>query len=270
MNKNQRTTLHTLSVLALAALMGACTSAPSQPAAPMPPTIAQHSTPDLASYDWNLTAAFDAQGQPDGRWLLAGREPLQLHFEDQRLSVRKLCNMLGAHFGTQGNDIQLTQTMSTKRACADQALMQLEQRVGQLLPSMKRYQLTAGATSRLQLIFADGSRWELAGQPTPQTQYGGPAARIFLEVAPERVACSHGVMKNAQCLRVREIRYADNGVKQSVGEWQMFYGEIQGWQHEKGMRNVLRINRYAVKTPPADASAYAYVLDMVVETERVK
>lgn len=36
------------------------------------------------------------------------------------------------------------------------------------------------------------------------------------------------------------------------------------------MRNVLRINRYAVKTPPADASAYAYVLDMVVETERVK
>jgi hypothetical protein len=178
--------------------------------------------------------------------------------------------MLGAHFGTQGNDIQLTQTMSTKRACADQALMQLEQRVGQLLPSMKRYQLTAGATSRLQLIFADGSRWELAGQPTPQTQYGGPAERIFLEVAPERVACSHGVMKNAQCLRVREIRYADNGVKQSVGEWQMFYGEIQGWQHEKGMRNVLRINRYAVKTPPADASAYAYVLDMVVETERVK
>ena len=60
MNKNQRTTLHTLYVLALAALMGACTSAPSQPAAPMPPTIAQHSTFDLGSYDWNLTAAFDA------------------------------------------------------------------------------------------------------------------------------------------------------------------------------------------------------------------
>ena len=64
MNKNQRTTLHTLSVLALAALMGACTSAPSQPAAPMPPTIAQHSTPDLASYDWNLTAAFDRTVEP--------------------------------------------------------------------------------------------------------------------------------------------------------------------------------------------------------------
>ncbi len=260
----------TLSALALAALMSACTSAPSQPAVPMPPTIAQHSAPDLVSYDWNLTAAFDAQGQPDGRWLLAGREPLQLHFEDQRLSVRKLCNMLGAHFGTQGNDIQLTQTMSTKRACADQALMQLEDRVGALLPTMKRYQLRAASTPELQLWFADGSRWQLAGQPTPQTQYGGPGERIFLEVAPERVACSHGVMKNAQCLRVREIRYADNGVKQSVGEWQMFYDEIQGWQHEKGMRNVLRLHRYQVKNPPADASRYAYVLDMVVETERMK
>ena len=84
---------------------------------------------------------------------------------------------------------------------------------------------------------------------------------------PIAVSKPHGI---TQCLRVREIRYADNVVKQSVGEWQMFYGEIQGWQHEKGMRNVLRINRYAVKTPPADASAYAYVLDMVVETERVK
>ena len=263
-------TISTLSALALAALMSACTNAPALPQAPMPPTIAQHSAPDLASYDWNLTAAFDARGKPDGRWLLAGHSPMQLHFEDQHLSVRKLCNVLGANFGTQGNDIQLAQPMSTKRACADQALMQLEQRVGQLLPSMKRYQLHAGATPRLELWFADGTRWQLSGQPTPQTQYGGPAERVFLEVAPDRVACSHGVVKDAQCLRVRELRYADNGVKQSVGEWQMFYGEVQGYTHEKGVRNVLRINRYQLKNPPADASSHAYVLDMVVETERVR
>ena len=263
-------TIPTLSALALAALMSACTSAPTQPPAPMPPTIAQQAAPDLASYDWNLTAAFDAQGKPDGRWLLAGRSPMQLHFEDQRLSVRNLCNVLSAGFGTQGNDIQLSHAISTKRACANQALMQLEDRVGALLPTMKRYQLRAGSTPQLQLLFADGTRWELAGQPTPQTQYGGPGERIFLEVAPERVACNHGLMKNAQCLRVREIRYADNGVKQSVGEWQMFYGEVQGYTHEKGIRNVLRINRYKRQNPPADASSYAYVLDMVVESERVR
>lgn len=263
-----RASIQTLSTLTLAALMGACTSAPLQPQAPMA-AADQQAAPDLAAYDWNLTAAFDVQGKSDGSWLLPGRTPMQLHFEDQRLSVRNLCNMLGAGFGTQGNDIQLTQAMSTQRACADQALMRLEQRVGALLPTMKRYQLRPGRTPDLQLLFADGTRWLLAGQPTPQTQYGGPGERIFLEVAPERVACSHGMAKNAQCLRVREIRYAGNGVKQSVGEWQMFYGEVQGYTHHNGMRNVLRINRYRLKNPPADASAYAYVLDMVVESERV-
>lgn len=266
--KPYRTT-RTLCALALAALVGACTSAPTQPPAPMT-AAEQQKVPDLASYDWTLTAAFDAQGKPDNRWLLPGHPALQLHFEDQRLSVRHLCNLLGAHFGTQGSNIQIAQPMSTRRACADQALMQLEDRVGMLLPAMKRHQLHAGSTPRLQLWFADGTRWDLTGQPTPQTRYGGPGERIFLEVAPQRVACSHGVMKDAQCLRVREIRYADNGVRQSVGEWQPFYGEVQGYQHETGVRNVLRINRFKRQNPPADAASYAYVLDMVVETERVK
>lgn len=258
-----------LAALALAALMSACASTPSQQE-PMPSAAAQASAPTLAAYDWSLAAALDAQGRPDGRWLLAGHAPLQLHFEGQHLSVRQLCNLMGANFATQGEDMQLNPLMSTKRACADPALMQLEDRVGTLLPTVRRYRLLAGATPRLQLFFADGSRWELTGQPTPQTQYGGPGERVFLEVAPERVACSHGVVRNAQCLRVREIRYADNGVKTHVGPWQPFYDEVQGYTHEAGVRNVLRITRFKRQNPPADASAYAYVLDMVVESERVK
>ena len=175
----------------------------------------------------------------------------------------------GADFGTQGNDIQPTQTMSTKRACADQALMQLEDRVGALPPTMKRYSRAPPARPSRNRGLPTAAAGELAGQPTPQTQYGGPAERIFLEVAPERVACSHGVMKNAQCLRARDPLCRQR--REAVGgRMADVHGEIQGWQHEKGMRNVLRINHYAVKTPPADASAYAYVLDMVVETERVK
>ncbi|WP_404302198.1 DUF4377 domain-containing protein [Alicycliphilus denitrificans] len=258
---NHRTTIPRLCTLALAALMTACTSTPSQP---------QAGAPDLAAYDWNLTAALDAQGRPDGRWLPAGHDPLQLHFEGQQLSVRKLCNLLGARFGTRGDEMQLAQPLSTKRACADPALMQLEQRVGAQLPTVQRYQLHAGGTPRLQLFFADGSRWELAGQPTPQTQYGGPGERMFLEVAPERVACSRGPVQTAQCLRVRELRYGDNGVKTHVGPWQPFYDEVQGYTHEPGVRTVLRLNRFKRQNAPADASAYAYVLDMVVESERVK
>lgn len=270
---NDKQAIKTLAALALAALVGACASAPPQAPAAMPSTTAQNGAPSLSSHDWNLTSAFDAQGRPDDGWRVAGRAPVQLHFEGQRLSVRNLCNMLGASFGTQGGDMQLGRPVSTMRACADKDLMRLEQRVGAQLPTVKRYRLDAGSTPRLQLFFADGSRWELAGQPTPQTQYGGPGERMFLEVAPQRVACNHPLMPQAQCLRVRDVHYGDNGVRQSVGEWRIFHGEIEGYQHEAGMRNVLRLQRYPATRPgqpqPADAPRHAYLLDMVVETERV-
>ena len=73
-----------------------------------------------------------------------------------------------------------------------------------------------------------------------------------------------------QCLQVREVRYDDAGRKTTTGEWGNFYGSIEGYQHEPGIRNVLRIKRYTVQNPPADASRYAYVLDMMVESERTK
>jgi len=39
---------------------------------------------------------------------------------------------------------------------------------------------------RLTLTFIDGTRWQLDGSPTAQTQYGSAGERIFLEVAPQR------------------------------------------------------------------------------------
>ena len=38
----------------------------------------------------------------------------------------------------------------------------------------------------------------------------------------------------------------------------------------RSARNVLRLQRYTHKQVPADASKYAYVLDMVVESEAPK
>ena len=119
---------------------------------------------------------------------------------------------------------------------------------------------------RLTVQFIDGTRWQLQGSPTAQTQYGSAPERIFLEVGPQRKACTHGVMKDAQCLQVREIRYADNGVKTYTGQWENFYSEIEGYKHEAGVSNVLRINRFKRQNVPADASSYVYVLDMVVSS----
>ncbi|HYM87381.1 MAG TPA: DUF4377 domain-containing protein, partial [Pseudoxanthomonas sp.] len=45
---------------------------------------------------------------------------------------------------------------------------------------------------------------------------------------------------------------------------------IEGYTHEAGIRNVLRVKRYTIKHPPADGSSLVYVLDMVVESEATK
>jgi len=263
----------TLAAAVLAALLAACGSNP-QGAAPVTPPSASSTDPahTLQAYDWDLAAAYDGRGQTAPGWLLAGRPAARLHFEKDGLSVQNLCNRLGAGYALDGQRLTVNRPMSTLRACADRELMDLEHRMATQLPQAQRYELRSStATPQLVLHFADGSRWELAGSPTPATRYGSAGERIFLEVAPERVACNHPLMPNAQCLRVRDVRYADNGVRQGMGEWRIFQGEIDGYQHERGIRNVLRVQRYPLARNgqlPADAPSHAYVLDMVVESER--
>lgn len=271
-----------LAAATLATLLAACSSQPQGAPMTQPPSPSSSvSSPSssahtLQAYDWDLVSAHDAQGQAAPGWLLAGKRALRLHFEGQRLSVQNLCNMMGAGYTLSGPNMQVGQFVSTKRACAERDLMDLEQRVASLLPQAQRLELrgaTATSAPQLTLWFADGSRWELAGAPTPATRFGSAGERLFLEVAPERVACNHPLMPQAQCLRVRDVRYADNGVRQGVGEWRIFQGEIEGYRHEPGMRNVVRVQRYSLARNgqlPADAPSHAYVLDLVVETERVR
>lgn len=265
MSPRLRTVFKTAAAVTLVALVSACGNMTQ--GAPVPPTSSSASAPSqLKAYYWDLKAAYDGQGQA---WKTS-QPAMRLQFDDRQVSVQNLCNTMGASYTLNGSNIQVNRPMSTMKACADANLMGLEQRVSQLLPSAQRIDLRGGEPPQLVLHFADGSRWEMAGTPTPQTQYGSAGERIFLEVAPQRAACNHPLMKNAQCLRVREIRYGDNGVKQSTGEWQLFYSEIEGYKHEPGIRNVLRVNRFKRQNVPADASAYAYVLDMVVESERTQ
>lgn len=226
----------------------------------------------LTAYHWKLQQAFTPAGGEDQTWFLtagAGTQPLELDFAEQRVVVKNLCNVMSSGYSIEGQRINMQRAMSTLRACNDNQLMQLEQKVSRILPQAKQWavQLGAGQESpRLTLQFIDGTKWQLDGTPTANTKYGSAGERMFLEVAPQRAACSHPLIKDFQCLRVREIHYGDNGVKTSTGEWQNFYSEIEGYKHEPGVRNVLRIQRYKIQNPPADAPGYAYVLDLVVES----
>ena len=53
------------------------------------------------------------------------------------------------------------------------------------------------------------------------------------------------------------------------GDWQPLFQDIEGFEHVAGTRNVVRVKRYRIQDPPADAPSVAYVLDMVVESELV-
>jgi len=247
-------------------------AAKPDPAAP-PPMAMPVTDPAalLPAHHWKLTAATDAQGQRIDALFVRADAPLQLDFADGRLAVSNTCNRMAGGFTLEGDTLTLSPMASTMMACPDPKLKALDAEVGKRLAGALTLVATAGDTPELVLANAGGDRLVFQGTPTPATRFGGPGERIFLEVGPETKPCSHPLVPDKQCLQVREVRFDENGIRiGEPGEWQNFYDGIEGYTHQPGVRNVLRIDRYTRKDVPADASRYAYVLDMVVESEQVK
>ncbi len=272
---------HALLPLLIAAALGlaACTpntgnEASTTPAAePVEATApATDTATTLAGYYWHLESAVDAQGQRIDALFPKPDSALVFQFAEGRLGVRGGCNNQSASFelGADGS-LTTTRPVSTMMAC-DQVLMQADAAVGELLDAGSfQVEAAGGDAASLKLTAANGTVLTFKGQPTPQTRFGGPGERVFLEVAPERVACNHPLIPDFKCLQVREITFDENGLRSGEpGEWQPLYEEIEGFTHVEGQRNVLRLDRYTRETTPADASSIVYVLDMVVESEVVK
>ena len=192
---------------------------------------------------------------------------MQLDFDKGRLAVSNTCNRMGGSYALAAGTLTAGRMASTKMACADPKLMALDDEVGKRLEGALSLALAAGDAPSLTLGNAVGDTLVFAGTPTPDTRYGGPGERIFLEIAAQTKPCSHPLMPDMQCLQTREITYDDKGLKVGTpGAFGNFYDAIEGYTHEPGVRNVLRLQRYTRKDVPADASKYAYVLDMVVES----
>jgi len=240
------------------------------------PVAANVARDTLTAYHWQLREAVNSTGvalkPPAGT--NAG-QPLQLTFSDQRVSVAGLCNNLGGGYQLNGDKIKISQVVGTMRMCADPALMQYERSVAERLPSVASWEITRdaarpdAASPGLKLTFADGAIWWLAGTPTSETKYGSAGEIQFLEIAPQPVPCNHPLIPNMQCMQVRSVTYDAAGIKQGHGEWEAFYGTIEGYTHTPGVRNIVRVKRYTLANPPADASRYVYVHDMTVESEQV-
>lgn len=252
----------------MVAIMGlaACGSSPS---ANSSASSAMNTETTLQAYHWSLDSVTAKGQQPKAAPKGLGGQPVVLNFSDNQVSVAGLCNIMNGGYTINGSYISVSNPVSTMKMCSDNKVMRLEHEVGQFLPTVSHWAVNSSdATPTLTLTFTDGTKWNMQGEPTAETLYGGAPERIFLEVAPQREACSHAMIPNYQCLKVREITYDDNGLKTKTGDWGYYYGDIEGYEHQPGIRNVLRINRYTRQNVPADASKYVDILDMVVESEK--
>ena len=262
-------------ILALPLALAACAKPPQgEPATPAAetPTATASAAPAnasaLSANHWRLTDAKNAQGQRIDTLFANADKPVQLDFVDGRVGVGNTCNRMGGSYSVAGDELMFDRMASTMMACSDARLMALDQEVGKRLEGSLKF---AQSADTLTLTTASGDVLTFTGEATAETRYGGPGETVFLEVAAQTRACSHPMIPDKQCLQVRELQYDDKCVNTGTdGAFGNFYQDIEGYAHEPGIRNVLRVKRYTIKNPPADGSSLAYELDMVVESEIVK
>ncbi|WP_233839279.1 DUF4377 domain-containing protein [Paraburkholderia sp. ZP32-5] len=270
-------------MLLLPLALAACSQTPvaTNPAPPASTpgtaTVAAASTPSvsgsalLGEYHWQLNDAIDSNGNRIDALFVRPAQPLQLDFTADRLNVVNACNNLGAGYSIRKGRLQVGPMISTMMACHDPALSALDNAISQRLRgSVSVNLLSRDNAPRLQLVTDSGDTLSFTGVATAETRYGGPGERAFLEVAAQTVPCNHPLIPGKQCLLVRERHFDEQGLPSGTpGEWQPLNQDIEGYTHTPGIRNVLRVKRFNISNPPADGPSVAYVLDLVVESEKV-
>ncbi len=238
-----------------------------------PPPVTQAGLPTtLTAYSWKLSAAVGDGGERLAVLFPNPPKPITLHFIEGRLSTTNTCNVMSGAYtllaegGAGEAKLELGPMAQTKRLCVEPGMMEGDAALASHLTGSLSLTLKTGQEPTLTLVTAGGARLSFEGEATPETRYGGPGERVFLEVAPELVACNHPLIPDHRCLSVREVKYDEQGVKLSTGEPELLYEMIEGFTHEAGVRTVLRLKRFKLKNPPADASSIVYVLDMVIES----
>lgn len=259
-----------MKILLWSSLLPLTLAACSPSHAPDPAAAAPVATtaPALGGHHWQLHDAVDGNNQRlDGLFDDSGK-PLQLDFTDDHISVSHACNGIGGSYKIVDGHLLTGPLMQTMKACTEPVLMQREKTIKHVLGA-KPALITSSADGQtlLSLAAADGTTLTFAGQPTAEQRYGGLGTIEFLEVAAEPVSCQHPLPPANNCLQVRQLHYDDQGLR--VGEpgpWRPLAQPIEGYERQPGVRNVLRVKRYALANPPAGAASSAYVLDMVVES----
>ncbi|MDM1758545.1 MULTISPECIES: META and DUF4377 domain-containing protein [unclassified Acinetobacter] len=240
--------------------LAACQSSDIQKVGDLAVSVLQQQNADkiLPAYQWSVDTG--------------AAKPLILNFaQDGSLGISTSCNSMSTSWKIENNQIVSTNVASTLMACPGDATKQEGLAASLFEKGKTAFVLNTSNPQNptLTLTSAKGEKVVFTGQLTPETKYNTQGETIFLEISPETKQCT-GVAPQT-CLQVREIKYADNGVKSQVDkDWTLFYDKIEGFTHTPNERQVVRIKRYEIKNPAADQSKYAYVQDMIIEREAVK
>lgn len=155
-------------------------------------------------------------------------------------------------------------------ACADDLMQQ--ERLSADIFSEKKVPFTLSTQNDqaiLTITDSKGQKYTFLGKMTAEAKYQSEGKIVFLEISPQTKSCT-GVAPQT-CMQVREIKYDDKGIKKYADKnWSLYYGQIEGFEHNPNQRVIVRVKRFEIKNPAADQSSIADVLDMVVEQEIVK
>ncbi len=167
------------------------------------------------------------------------------------------CNTFVASYTVVGgqNLLLTSDPAATRMACHPADRTQVEQ---DFLAGLTRIAATSvdnfNNPRRLTLSLENGDILDFARRADPVAGGNtGPSKLVY--VNSQRVPCDAGVMRTT-CYQVRD---SDNQ------PWQLWYGEIAGFQFQPGIIYRLRVIETPVIDPPPDMPAVQWTLDGIIE-----
>jgi heat shock protein HslJ len=239
-------------------------------ASPAAATPAPDTATTLVAYQWQLVSASDAAGQSIAAFFPAPEHPLGIEFADGRLGVTGSCNRISAGYQLlDSTQLQVGQGTSTMMACPP-PLANADAAFAKFLAGTLQVAVEGEAGApRLRLAATDGSTLTFNGTPTPETRFGGPGTRAFLEVSPK--PCAAPAPSTPPCLMVRDRSFDEKGLASgSPGEWRPLPGGIEGYKPAAGEQQVVRVKRFEQAGSAAGEPTVHYVLDLVIETRTIQ
>jgi len=223
----------------------------------------------LEDHRWLLVDGTDAGNRRIDALFPDAERSFAFNFAGSRLHAQGGCNGFRGNFAIDADGrLDVSGTISTLMACPA-PLMEADATLAALMAGPLETVLVRGVQPTLVLLTKAGDALVLTGELTPEARFGAPTT-VFLEVAAETVECEASVSGDGLCLQVREISFDEQGLRvDTPSEWQAFTADIVGYQHQPGIRNVLRVKRFEPAAGPDMPQGPIYVLDLVVESEVV-